>query len=175
MDVMTIRDFEWGYFWGTFGSMSWCEFLMASVLALVSFRSYRRALVSIEGKSSILTFWVLVAAIMGCAYKALNNMDVATLPYAAFLATSFMDFRATLKRIRALNDAKPLSSRASAHASSSRGGKDSGGHSRSHSHGHSRRHGSHRSGDSSATQNKEPVYADPLAEDAASDAGAKNE
>ena len=194
MNPMTIRDFNWGDFWGTYGSTSWCEFLMASILALVAFRSYRRSIVTIEGKSSIAAFWVAVAAFLGCAYKALNNLDVATIPYAAFFVFAFLDFRTTLRTLRDMKDAEARQEYDARRDALAGGGKRSHSHSSGHSHAHSGRRshsgGSKRSskggssdshrhsstGHSSTERRaKDPKFDDPLAGADASNAESQNE
>ncbi|MBR5243193.1 MAG: hypothetical protein IKW13_03060 [Thermoguttaceae bacterium] len=97
---MTIETFDWGDFWASAWSASWCEIGALVALALL-WRRLRTGKMGIDAKNDVRALFLLAAAFtLGALRKLFNDLDVVALFWAALAFGTVLDYWKTRARRR---------------------------------------------------------------------------
>lgn len=182
VEVMTIFNFDWAKFCGTFHDLNWYEAGMIGSFVLAELASMRRLKRTdgVEGRGALSLFLTIVGAAIGVAFKLFVFLDVTALLYIALLAVAIGELTvgvATNKRKAQEDSALKLSERRKVLSKASGESGERHSHRRRHSHEHGGSSGNHEShgrshahsmshSEKEASQRvKEPLYEDPLDDD----------
>lgn len=104
---MTIETFDWGDFWASAWSASWCEIGALVALALL-WRRLRTGKMGTDAKNDVRSLFLLSAAFtLGALRKLFNDLDVVVLLWAALaLGAAFDYWKTRLRRRRELRAAE---------------------------------------------------------------------
>jgi hypothetical protein len=98
---MTIETFDWGDFWASAWSASWCE-LGALVALAFLWRRLRTGKMGTDAKNDVRALFLLSAAFtLGALRKLFNDLDVVVLFWAALAFGAARDYwKARSRRLR---------------------------------------------------------------------------
>ena len=98
---MTIETFDWGEFWASAWSASWCEIGALVALAFL-WRRLRTGKTGSDAKNDVRAFFLLSAAVaLTSLNKLFNDLDVVALGWAALaFGTAFDYWKARSRRLR---------------------------------------------------------------------------
>lgn len=104
---MTIETFNWGDFWASAWSASWCEIGALVALAFL-WRRLRNGKMGTDAKNDVRAFFLLAAAFaLTTLSKVFNDLDVVALGWAALTSGTALDYwKARSRRRRELQAAE---------------------------------------------------------------------